>query len=271
MDSLTQRLTQLGTVEIGVLASLFAGFATFIGALPVVFVHRHDRPLESALLGLAAGIMLAATAFSLLLPAFDTVEARGHADLTGVVVVAAGLLIGGGFLCGLHMLVPHKHEYRGVEGGTSPRARARLSSGFLIVLAIAVHNFPEGMAVGIGFGGGDIGNGMAISLGIFLQNLPEGFIAALAMLSGGSSVAVALLAAFATGMIEVMGGAIGAFAVSLGQTILPWALSFAAGAMLFVISHEMIPETHRRGQENYGTAGLMVGFVIMMSLDRLLG
>lgn len=264
MDLLTQRLAAFSLVEIGVIASLFAGLATFLGALPVIFIRHEGRPLESALLGGAAGVMLAATAFSLLIPAYETAGGT-------VAVVAAGILLGGACMWGLHVLVPHMHVHRGIEGGTSPAIARRLPGGLLIVLAIAVHNFPEGMAVGVGFGGGDIANGMAISLGIFLQNLPEGFIAALAMLSGGSSVAVALLAALGTGLIEVIGGAVGAAAASLGEAALPWALSFAAGAMIFVISHEMIPETHRRGQENYGTAGLMVGFVIMMSLDQTIG
>jgi ZIP family zinc transporter len=142
-----------------------------------------------------------------------------------------------------------------------------LSRIWLFVLAITIHNLPEGLAVGVGFGGGDVARGTVLAVGIGLQNAPEGLAVALALLSGGYSRTYAFLVAGLTGMVEPVTGLLGAYAVSLSQVVLPWAMTFAAGAMIYVISHEIIPETHRNGFQKEATIAIMIGLVVMLFLD----
>jgi zinc transporter, ZIP family len=156
-------------------------------------------------------------------------------------------------------------------GPDGKEAGASLRRIWLFVIAITLHNFPEGLAVGVGFGGGDIENGRSLAIGIGLQNFPEGLAVAVALLGQNYSRVRAFTVALMTGLVEPVGGLIGIGAVTLSEPLLPWGLAFAAGAMIFVISHEIIPETHRRGYENYGTIGLIIGLVVMMFLDVVLG
>jgi ZIP family zinc transporter len=164
-------------------------------------------------------------------------------------------------------LVPHQHFVQGKQG---PQARDA-SKVRLFVVAITIHNFPEGIAVGVGFGGGDLANGTALAVGIGLQNAPEGLAVAMALVAEGSSRAHAFLIASATAMVEPVGGFLGVTAVTFFQLLLPWALTAAAGAMLYVISHEIIPETHSRGFQQQATAGLIVGLIVMLFLDVAFG
>ncbi|MCP5371748.1 MAG: ZIP family metal transporter [Hyphomicrobiales bacterium] len=263
MSAITAYFQSLTLLQAGVLASLIAGAAAGVGALPVFFVRSASTRVKDVLLGLAAGLMLGATFFSLVFPALETASGQVGSETLGTLVVAAWIMGGGVLLWVAHRLLPHEHLVKGRESADHSRIRGV----WLFVIAIAVHNFPEGLAVGVGFGGGDVGNGLALTAAIFLQNLPEGFAVALAMLTLGYTTPSAVMIALATGVIETVGGFTGAGIVSLSAALLPAALALAAGAMLFVISHEVIPETHRNGHETAATFGVMVGFVMMMFLD----
>ena len=251
-------------VATGLLASFLAGLATGVGALPAIFFKNvPDRVLNTALGG-AAGVMLAATSFSLIVPGIE------HGNLLwpgyGVYVVAFGILLGAFCLDLVDRLLPHEHFILGHEGPSS-----RMKKIWLFIIAITIHNFPEGLAVGVGFGGGDIANGTSLAIGIGLQNMPEGLAVALPLLGLGYSRLKAIGIATLTGLVEPVGGLLGVGAVTVFQPILPVGLAFAAGAMLFVISDEIIPETHAKGRSRLATFGIIIGFVIMMSLDNLLG
>ena len=248
---------------IGATASLIAGLASFVGALPVIFLKTITRRVQGILLGFGAGVMLAATSFSLILPAIASSTELYNSEWIAALLVSAGILIGGAFLWIVHQRFPHEHFIKGAEG----EQLMQLKRTWLFVAAIALHNFPEGLAVGVGFGNGDVANGMAIAVGIGLQNMPEGLVTAIALLAEGYSKSQSLGVALLTGLIEPLGGLLGAGAVSIAQPILPWGMAFAAGAMLFVISDEIIPESHSRGYENEGTLGVILGFIVMMILD----
>ncbi len=178
-----------------------------------------------------------------------------------------GLLAGAIALSLIHRYVPHEHFFTGREGPSV----AALRRIWLFVIAIALHNFPEGMAVGVGFAGGDLANGISLAIGIGIQNIPEGLAVAVSLLAVEYSRKQAFLVAFLTGLVEPVGGLVGSAAVSLAAPMMPVTLGFAAGAMLFVISDEIIPETHRRGFQNLATFALLIGFSVMMFLDATLG
>jgi ZIP family zinc transporter len=243
-------------ILLGFLATLGTGLATGFGALPVLFTRRVPEWLLDGLLGFAAGVMLAATAFSLLVPAIE---------LGGVGIAILGLVTGALFLDAADRWIPHTHFIKGHEGPDTPALR-RI---WLLILAITLHNFPEGLAVGIAFGSGDIPTASVLAIAIALQNMPEGLAVALPLVREGFSRRRALGYATLSGMAEPIAGLIGVVAVQYARPILPFGLAFAAGAMLFVVSDEMIPETHRRGHERVGTMGVILGFVIMMFLDNL--
>ncbi|MEW6221172.1 MAG: ZIP family metal transporter [Thermodesulfobacteriota bacterium] len=250
-------------LAIGAVASLAAGVATGVGALPVLVVRAISLRLQDTMLGFGAGVMLAATSFSLVAPGIEAASGLWGSEVLAALVVGLGILAGGVFLWLSDRFFPHEHFITGREGV----AASRLRRIWLFVIAITLHNFPEGLAVGVGFGGGDLGNGLSLAVGIGLQNMPEGLAVAVALVSEGYSRRYALLVALATGLVEPVGGVLGAGAVSVAAALLPWGLAGAAGAMLYVISDEIIPETHRKGFEKPATFGLMVGFVVMMILD----
>lgn len=258
---------QPSVILLGLLASLGAGLATGVGALPALLLRGLSEQLQDVMLGFAAGVMLAAAFFSLIIPGLEAAGAQGAGDVGAVTIVIAGILAGAAALWLVHRYAPHEHFVTGREGPATPTV-LRI---WLFVIAITLHNFPEGLAVGVGFGGGNVANGTALAIGIGLQNLPEGLAVALALLTLDYSKAQALLVATLTGLVEPLGGLIGVAAVTLAEPLLPWGLAFAAGAMIFVISDEIIPETHRKGLQTHGTAGLMVGLVVMMFLDVVLG
>ncbi len=246
------------TIIWGTTASLLAGAATGIGALLVFFVRREsDKTLDFSL-GAAAGIMLAATFFSLLLPAIE------H-ESGGVTPAVIGLIIGAVFLANAEKFTPHMHLVTGVKG-----PKSRLTKVALFILAITIHNFPEGMAVGVSFGAG-VKAGMPVAIGIALQNIPEGLAVAFALIREQCTRRRAFTIALLTGLVEPIGGLLGVSVVSFTSSVLPYGLAFAAGAMLFVISEEIIPETHSRGNSRLATTGLMIGFIVMMILDTTLG
>ncbi len=244
-------------VWLGAFASLVAGVSTGIGGLPVLFMKDISHRTLDTMLGFAAGVMLAATAFSLLVPAIE---------LGGVWVSVAGFVVGGLFVHLLDRYVPHAHFIKGPEGPTSTLSRVSL-----LILAITIHNFPEGLAVGVSFGGGDIASGIVIAAAIALQNIPEGSAVAFPLVREGFRRRRALWIATLTGLVEPVGGLIGVSLVALARPLLPGGLAFAAGAMAFVVSHEMIPESHRRGHEIEATLGFITGFAVMMFLDTVFG
>lgn len=253
----------MGPVEMGLAASFAAGAMTAVGAMPVLVGRTVSRRTNDTLLGFAAGVMLSASFFSLIIPGFEAAERIHGGVKLAATIVAVGVLLGAAFVAALNAWVPHEHFDQGPEG---PDARS-LARIWLFVAAITIHNLPEGLAVGVGFGGGDVAGGATLAVGIGLQNAPEGLAVAVALLAHGYARSYAFLVAGLTGMVEPIAGLMGAYAVTFSELSMPWALAFAAGGMLYVISHEIIPETHRHGFENEGTFGLVVGLVVMMFLD----
>ena len=252
------------TVVIGFFASILAGLATGLGALPALFFKNISRNLFNSMLGAAAGVMLAATAFSLLVPgmAYGNVIWPGK----GIYVVSIGMMIGAAFLHYADRQLPHVHF-----DSISDVQLSSLKKVWLFIIAITIHNFPEGMSVGVSFGSGEMKNGVVLAIAIALQNIPEGLAVALPLVGLGYNKWKAVGIATLTGLVEPVGGLLGITMVTVFEPILPIAMGFAAGAMLFVISEEIIPETHSEGRSRYATFALMAGFIIMMILDNMLG
>ncbi|WP_159588862.1 ZIP family metal transporter [Chelativorans xinjiangense] len=257
----------MNMVAIGFLASFLAGLMTSVGALPALLGRSVSQRLNDVLLGFAAGVMLSASFFSLLLPGMETAGKIYGGNMLPAAVAAAGVALGAAAMAAINEFVPHEHFFQGRQG---PQARA-LARIWLFVIAITIHNAPEGLAVGVGFGGGDTAGGTTLAIGIGLQNLPEGLAVALALMSCDYSRLHSFAVASLTGLVEPLTGLAGAYAVSLSQLLLPWGLTFAAGAMIYVISHEIIPDTHRNGFEKEATLGLTIGLVVMMFLDVAIG
>jgi ZIP family zinc transporter len=251
-------------VRAALAATLMTALATGAGALPVLVMREISASTRDALLGFGAGVMLAASFFSLLVPALDSGAQTAGTAAGGALIVTAGVALGAAVLMAADRWLPHEHFVKGREG----RAVRNASGLWLFAVAITLHNIPEGLAVGVAQAGS---GGDAVTAGIAVQNMPEGLIVAIALATLGISRWKAAALALATGMAEPLGGLIGASAVSHAAAMLPWGLAFAAGAMLFVISHEIIPETHRNGNERVATIGLISGFVLMMLFDTLLG
>jgi len=257
MEHLFTQLFGNNFILMGIFGSILTGFATGVGALPVLFTTKVSDQLMDALLGFAAGVMLAATAFSLIVPAIE---------LGGIWPAVLGIFIGALFLAALDRWLPHTHLIKGAEGPSSNLRRV-----WLLIIAITMHNFPEGLAVGVGFGSGHLGEAIALMIAIGLQNMPEGLAVALPLVREKWPRGKALLYAFGSGLAEPLAGILGVVAVTLMRPLLPWGLAFAAGAMLYVVSDEIIPETHRRGFELEGTWGVIIGFLVMMYLDNVFG
>ncbi|MGA1846024.1 ZIP family metal transporter [Deferribacter abyssi] len=247
----------MNTIFYGVLASSLAGLATTLGAIPLFIIRNPTRAVLDFMLGTSAGIMLAATIFSLLIPAMD---------VGGITITVIGFLAGAIFLNYMEKFIPHYHVEKGYEGPPS-----RLRKVWLFVFAITLHNFPEGLAVGVSFGGDQVQNGVSLAIAIGLQNIPEGLAVAAALISEGKSIWYATGITFLSGIVEPIGGLLGASIVSIMLPLYPFFLSFAAGAMFFIISDEIIPETHRGGHERLATFGIILGFVVMLILDNALG
>lgn len=245
------------------LTALGVGGATLVGAVLGFIFRKISHKFSDIVLSIAAGVMLCAAITGLIMP---SLEYPGPAPL---LVTIIGILCGAVFLNMLDKLVPHLHRLAGVDQEAHPDASVRLNKVLLFVMAIAIHNLPEGIAAGVGFGGGDNAQALTIAAGIALQNIPEGMVIIGPMLAAGISPGKTFLCAAATGIIEVLGTLLGYFAVSLSATILPFALAFAGGTMLYVISDEMIPETHHDGTRGV-TYAMLLGFCLMLAVDFIL-
>jgi len=245
-----------------------AGFAaTALGAVLAVALREVSQRAQDVMLGFAAGMMLAASSFSLILPGLAAArEITGSGPFAAATVVL-GLGLGVLLMLGLDKFTPHEHESVGRQGPLSER----INRVWLFVLAITLHNLPEGMAIGVGFANGDMNVGVPLASAIAIQDIPEGLAIALALRVTGLSTLKAMLVAIGSGLMEPIGALIG-LGISSGFAIAyPISLGLAAGAMIFVVSHEVIPETHRNGHQTSATLGLMGGFAVMMFLDTALG
>ena len=265
----------------GVQASLLAAVATAVGALPVFLVQRVSKLQEAALMSFSAGIMLAAAIFALLLPSLDAGQALFGGRVGAAALSGVGLVLGMGLMLAIDRFTPHEHAVlppaaHGHAGawGTQPD-NAAVQRAKLMVLAILIHNVPEGLAVGAAYAGvGNAGGaqaGASVALAIGLQNMPEGLIVAMALRTLGRSAAQAWGVAALTGLAEPLGAILGLWLLGSVPAFYPLGLALAAGAMLFVVSHEIIPETHRNGFETMATATLLAGFIFMLLLDAALG
>ena len=249
------------------LAGSMAAAATALGALPVLFSQRLSDRVQDSLFGFGAGVMLAASSFSLIIPALAAAKGQGASAWTAGAIVGSGILLGAAMLLLMERYVPHEHFIKGVEG----QAARALRRTWLFVFAIVLHNLPEGLAIGVAYAGTDPLHAGALATGIAIQDVPEGLVVAAALATVGYKRSTAVLIGMASGLIEPVGAVVGAIVIGLSASLLPWGLAFAAGAMLFVISHEIIPESHRKGHEAFATGGLILGFVLMMLLDTALG
>jgi ZIP family zinc transporter len=246
----------------GILASILAGSATGIGALPALFVHEVSSRILYVMLGGAAGVMLAATAFSLIVP--GTQYGNEQWGGKGIYVVAAGMMLGALFLELVDRFLPYN---RFLVNQTE--LTGSLRKIWLFIAAITLHNFPEGMAVGVSFGGPNWHNGIALAIAVGLQNIPEGLAVAMPLVGLGYARRQAVVIAALTGLVEPVGGVLGVGAVSVFYGLLPIGMGFAAGAMLFVISEDILPETQSQGKARAATFAVLFGFIIMMILENL--
>jgi len=245
-----------------------AGFlATAIGAAPALGLRSIRQSSEDAMLGFAAGMMLAAAAFSLILPGIEAGTELMDSAFQGGMLVVTGLFLGAALMLGLDEFTPHEHDKTGPCGP----GYERCSRAWLFVFAIALHNLPEGMAVGVSFAQGDISVGLPLATAIALQDIPEGLAVALTLRAVGFNPLFAVLVAGGSGLLEPVGALLGVGLAGGLMFAYPVGLGLAAGAMLFVVSHEVIPETHRNGHQTIATLGLMGGFALMMLLDTTLG
>lgn len=250
-------------MDMVLLTALGVGGATVIGAVIGFVFKKASHQFSDIVLSFAAGVMLAAAVLGLILPSLE------YGGAFNLPITVLGIFAGALCLNVIDKLVPHLHRLMGTE--IEAHHNEGLSKVLLFVTAIAIHNLPEGIAAGVGFGSGDTAQALLIAGGIALQNIPEGMVIIGPMLATGVPPRKTFICAMLTGVVEVIGTLIGYFAVSVSAAILPFALAFAGGTMLYVISDEMIPETHAHGGERGATYALLVGFCVMLISDVLLG
>ena len=252
-------------MQMVLLTALGVGGATVLGALLGFAFKKITHRCSDVVLAFAAGVMLAAAVIGLILPSLE------YGGKGAFFVTALGIFCGALCLNLMDRLVPHLHHLAGVDGEQHPVSAEKLNKVLLFVMAIAIHNLPEGIAAGVGFGTGRTEDALIIAGGIALQNIPEGMVIIGPMLAAGMSRRRTFLAALMTGLVEVLGTMLGYFAVSLSEAVLPFALAFAGGTMLYVISDEMIPETHAHGCERGSTWSLLAGFCLMLAMSHYMG
>jgi zinc transporter, ZIP family len=266
-------LESMDPVLQALMATLFTWFVTAAGSALVFVFKTINRKVLDSMLGFAAGVMIAASYWSLLAPAIEMAEASGG---TPWVPAAAGFLLGGGFLWLVDKLLPHLHL--GMPTEEAEGIKTSWHRSLLLVLAITLHNIPEGLAVGVAFGAlaanlpsASFAGAVALALGIGIQNFPEGTSVSVPLRREGMSRLKAFWYGQLSGVVEPISGVVGAVAVILMQPILPYALAFAAGAMIYVVVEELIPEAQRESISDVATIGAMLGFTVMMTLDVALG
>ncbi len=246
------------------LTALGVGGATLVGSILGFAFKKISHKFSDIVLSFAAGVMLAAAVLGLIIPSLD------YGGKYAILITVAGIFAGALALNIIDKIVPHLHKLAGADNEEHTQ-NDKLSKVLLFVTAIAIHNLPEGIAAGVSFGTGDTSQALLIAGGIALQNIPEGMVIIGPMLVAGISPKKTFISALITGLIEVVGTLIGFFAVNIASAILPFALAFAGGTMLYVISDEMIPETHAHGSQRGATYALLVGFAVMLISDFLLG
>ena len=251
-------------MKLVLLTALGVGGATMFGSVIGFIFKKISHKFSDIVLSFAAGVMLAAAVLGLIIPSVE------YGGKYGIIITVIGVFCGAVCLNLIDKLVPHMHKIVGVDS-EKHRGNENLNKVLLFVMAIAIHNLPEGIAAGVGFGGGDTSEALLIAGGIALQNIPEGMVIIGPMLAAGISPRRTFICAMATGLVEVLGTLLGYFAVSVATFILPFALAFAGGTMLYVVSDEIIPETHSHGSERGATYALLVGFCVMLVSDVLLG
>lgn len=266
-------LEQYSPIVQALFGTLFTWGVTALGAGMIFFTKEVNRKLLDGMLGFASGVMIAASYWSLLAPAIEMSEGL---SVPSWFPATAGFLLGGGFLFAVDKLLPHMHRVDGETYTEGPKSSWQRS--VLLVTAITLHNIPEGLAVGVAFGAaasgiGDAGiaSAVALALGIGIQNFPEGLAVSAPLRREGWPVWKSFMYGQFSGMVEPIAGLIGAAATLLMRPILPYALSFAAGAMIYVVAEELIPESKREGHSDIPTIGVMLGFAVMMLLDVALG
>ncbi len=257
----------LTPVAAGAIASLMSGLATGLGSLVILFMSPPSEERQRVLLGFAAGVMLAASFFSLIMPGVEVLKASGSGPAGAAGIMAVAVLLGAGAIWALNRFVPVDHLVIGPPGASAGMVRRV----WLFVIAITLHNFPEGMAVGVSFGGGDMDQGIATALGIGVQNIPEGLAVSASLATLGYGRGRAFLGGLASGLVEPLGGLVGVSIVAAMQTLLPWGLGLAGGAMIYVVTAEIIPSSQREKDNERAILALMVGLVGMMFLDIALG
>ena len=250
-------------MKLVLLTALGVGGATVVGALIGFIFKKQSHKFSDIVLSFAAGVMLAAAVLGLVLPSLE------YGGKYAIAITVLGIFAGALCLNLIDRLVPHLHKLMGPD--PESHNNADFNKVMLFVLAIAIHNLPEGIAAGVGFGSGDTSQALMIAGGIALQNVPEGMVIIAPMLSAGVKPKKTFILAMITGLVEVAGTFIGYFAVSVSRAVLPFALAFAGGTMLYVISDEMIPETHAHGSQRGATYALLAGFCVMLISDVLLG
>ncbi len=252
-------------MQLVLLTALGVGGATILGSVLGFVFKNISHKFSDIVLSFAAGVMMAAAVIGLILPSLE------YGGKWGIVYAVTGIFCGALCLNLFDRLVPHLHRLSGVDQESHPNGTERLNKVILFVMAIAIHNLPEGIAAGVSFGTGNTAEALTVAGGIALQNIPEGLVIIGPMLAAGISPQRTFLCAAMTGVVEILGTLLGYFAVSVSTAILPFALAFAGGTMLYVISDEMIPETHAHGSERGATYALLVGFCVMLITDFYLG
>lgn len=253
-------------VLLGTVASLLAGLATGAGCIPVLAGQTIPDRVRDALLGMAAGVMMAATFFSLIEPAMNLFRQSWGGSWSTAGCLSLGIVLGASIVSSLEWILANAYGWNSGSADKLP-----IEKVWIFVLAVTLHNIPEGLAVGVSFGTGDIAQGISVALGIGLQNMPEGLAVALALVAHGYDRRQAFSIGVLTGLVEPPVGLLGAAAVAVAQPLLPWALAIAAGAMLFVIADEVVPQSHAHGYGAEATGGFIAGFVLMTVLDVALG
>lgn len=266
-DDLAAWVSQLPQSLHGALVGgVIAALATAAGTLPVLLSQSLSQRAYDAFLGFGAGVMLAATAFSLVLPAIAAARQAGAGPLAASAISGAGIVLGAALVLLLDRLLSVDRILAGMEAMRADR----LKRAWMFVGAVTIHNLPEGLAIGVAYAGVEALKAQSLATGIAIQDVPEGLVVALALRSAGYSRPFSVLLGVASGLIEPVAAVAGAAVIGVSASLLPWGLSFAAGAMLFVICHEVVPESHRNGNCASASSAVVFGFIVMMMLDTAL-